>query len=251
MTTLPRITLFYEDLPQPQQEAYERVYPQGIGKVLVEALEARGLKVHLALMSEHQNGLTDEVLDRTDVMVWWVHKGSEKGMILPETTNRVFDRVMGGMGFVPLHSSFATDIFRKLMGTGCTINFRNKGEVERVWVVDSTHPIAKGLDRYIELDLEECYGEDWDIPAPDELVFVSWFEGGDVFRSGCCWKRGRGKVFFFRPGHETAPTYHNKDVQQVIYNACLWAAPGEPVRPLREHTRRPVIKIEASPTLWG
>lgn len=241
MSESPRVTVFYEDLPQPQQDLYEKTYPRGIGPTVAAALARRGLVVQLARMSEEECGLTDEVLERTDVMVWWTHKGGEADVqdrIPQSVSNRVYRRVLGGMGFIPLHSSFTTDVFQRLMGTSCKIYFRNMGEIERVWTIDPSHPIAKGVGRYIELEQEEMYGEDFDIPAPDELIFVSWFEGGDVFRSGCCWRRGRGRIFFFRPGHETAPTYHNTDIQQVIFNACLWAAPEQEIVPPRTHIRR-------------
>ena len=94
-----------------------------------------------------------------------------------------------------------------------------------LWVVDPAHPIVEGMPDYFELPNTEMYGEPFGIPKPDDLVFISWFQGGEVFRSGCCWHRERGRVFYFRPGHETFPIYHNADVQRVIYNAVRWAAP--------------------------
>jgi trehalose utilization protein len=186
------------------------------------------------------------VLDDTDVLVWWSHTAVD--LVLPEVTERVHDRILAGMGFIPLHSSMSSHIFRRLLGTRARIYFRNVGERERLWVIDPAHAIVRGVDRYIELDREEMYGEDFEIPAPDELVFVSWFEGGEVFRSGCCWRRGRGRIFYFRPGHESFPTYYNEDIQTVIYNACIWAAPPFPVAPNRDHVRvtQPVEPAEIS-----
>jgi trehalose utilization protein len=141
------------------------------------------------------------------------------------------------MGFIALHSTLVAPIFRKLMGTTATMRWRNVGERERVWVIDRAHPIAQGIGDFIELQAEEMYSEDFDIPPPDDLVFISWFEGGEVFRSGCCWKRGRGRVFYFRPGHETAPTFHNEKVQRVLYNAVMWAAPVTAERIFKENQR--------------
>lgn len=126
------------------------------------------------------------------------------------------------MGLLVLHSGHFSKIFKKLMGTSCDLKWREADDKERLWVIDPTHPIVSGLGSYIELEKEEMYGEHFDIPAPDELVFVSWFEGGEVFRSGATYKRGRGKVFYFRPGHETYPTYHNQEIQTVIKNAVNW-----------------------------
>ena len=105
------------------------------------------------------------------------------------------------------------------------LGWREDGDKERIWVSKPSHPIAKGLGRYFELPHEETYSEPFDIPEPDQTVFISWYEGGEVFRSGCCYTRGNGKVFYFQPGHETYPTYYNKDVQTVIRNAVYWAKP--------------------------
>ena len=90
--------------------------------------------------------------------------------------------------------------------------------LERVWVVLPSHPIAQGLPPYFEVPQSEMYGEPFDIPAPDELLFLSWFSGGEVFRSGCTFRRGRGRIFFFGPGHETFPIYHDPHVRRVIAN---------------------------------
>ena len=159
----------------------------------------------------------------TDVLIWWGHKAHEE--VRDETVNRVQARVLHGMGLVVLHSGHHSKIFKRLMGTSCNLIWRVADEVERIWVVAPSHPIATGLDRYIELDREEMYGEFFDVPPPEELVFLSWFPGGEVFRSGCCYTRGSGKIFYFRPGHESYPTFYNADVRKVIANAVHWAAP--------------------------
>ncbi len=140
---------------------------------------------------------------------------------------------MGGMGLIVLHSGHYSKIFKKLMGTDCGLKWREAHEKERIWTVDPSHPIARGVPEYFELKPEEMYGEHFDIPAPDELIYVSWFEGGEVFRSGCTFRRGQGKIFYFRPGHETYPTYYHPIVRRIIANGVHWAAPsgaGVPVR---------------------
>jgi trehalose utilization protein len=233
----PRVTVFCEDTRQPQQEAYERVYPQGIGPIIASALRGHGLAVRNVYQSEPDNGLPQSVLEETDVLVYWSHKAWRD--VATETIQRAYEHVLAGMGFIALHSTLVAPLFRKLMGTTATMRWRNVGERERVWVIDHAHPIAQGIGDCIELEAEEMYSEEFDIPTPDELVFISWFEGGEVFRSGCCWKRGRGRVFYFRPGHETAPTFHNEKVQRVLYNAVMWATPSSTVREIRQNERAP------------
>jgi trehalose utilization protein len=158
------------------------------------------------------------------VLVWWGHKAHEE--VSDEIAARVWSRVVDeGMGLVVLHSAHFSKVFKRLMGSGCDLKWREDGERERLWVVAPGHPIVQGVPECIVIEREEMYGEHFDIPAPDELVFVSWFAGGEVFRSGCCYYRGRGRIFYFRPGHETYPTYYHPDVLRVIGNGARWAAP--------------------------
>jgi trehalose utilization protein len=163
------------------------------------------------------------VLNSTDVLVWWGHVAHEE--VSDEVVARVQARVLDGMGLIVLHSAHYSKIFRTLMGTTCNLTWRENGEVERLWVIAQGHPITEGLGEYIEIEHEETYGEPFDVPPPETLVFVSWFGDGEVFRSGICYTRGRGRIFYFRPGHETLPTYHHPDVQRVIANAVRWTAP--------------------------
>jgi trehalose utilization protein len=217
------VTVFSEDYPQPQPEKYALAYPKGIQHSLATPLRERGLAVQDALATQPQHGLSEAVLEQTDVLVYWEHLAGTR--MDDEVVRRVHKRILGGMGFIALHSAAISKLFRKLVGTTTGFRYRNVGERERVWVIDPAHPITQGLQRYIQLEGEEMYGEPFDIPKPDELVLISWFEGGEVCRSGCCWRRGLGKVFYFRPGHETTPTFDNPDVQRLLYNAVLWAAP--------------------------
>jgi trehalose utilization protein len=187
--------------------------------------ESADFAVRTATLDEPENGLPEPVLMKTDVLIWWGHTAHEE--VDDATVNRVHGRVLHGMGLIVLHSAHFSKIFKRLMGTSCNLIWRVADEMERIWVVDPAHPIADGLDRYLEIAREEMYGEYFDIPAPDELVFVSWFPGGEVFRSGCCYTRGSGRVFYFRPGHEKYPTYYHDGVKRVIANAVRWAAPGD------------------------
>ncbi len=220
----PRITVWNEYRHERENEFIGSVYPQGIHGAIAEGLRGAGFDVHTATLDEPEHGLTEDVLANTDVLTWWGHKAH--GDVSDAIVERVYRRVLAGMGLIVLHSGHHSKIFRKLMGTSCSLRWREADERERLWVVNPSHPIADGLDAYFEIPEAEMYGELFDIPTPEDLVFVSWFEGGNVFRSGCCWHRGRGKVFYFRPGHETYPIYHMPVVRQVMANAVRWAAPG-------------------------
>jgi len=202
-----------------------KIYPKGMHAVIAEGLnEHSDFVVSTATMDEPEHGLTAKVLDDTDVLIWWGHIAHHE--VSDEVVERVCSRVVtGGMGLIVLHSGHMSKPFRRLMGTTCLLKWREAGEKERLWVIDRAHPIADGMPDYFELPHTEMYGEPFDIPQPDELVFVSWFAGGEVFRSGCCWHRGRGKVFYFRPGHETYPIYYDANVRRVLSNAVKWAAP--------------------------
>ncbi len=223
MSTL-RVTVWNEGRHEKKNPAVQKVYPQGMHTVIAQALQAQGLTVGTATLDEPEHGLTEAVLNQTDVLIWWGHLAH--GEVQDEIVNRVHARVLDGMGLVVLHSGHFSKIFQKLMGTTCNLKWREANEKERIWVVDPGHPVAEGIGEYFEIEHEEMYGEHFDIPAPDSLVFVSWFAGGDVFRSGCAYHRGRGKIFYFRPGHETYPTYYQPEVQRVILNAVRWV--GQP-----------------------
>ncbi|AIF44429.1 ThuA domain-containing protein [Virgibacillus sp. SK37] len=217
-----RVTVWNEYRHEKENSNVASIYPNGIHQTIASFLQEAGYETQTATLDEAEHGLTEEVLSETDVLIWWGHKMHEK--VSEEIAERVKQCVLEGMGLIVLHSGHFSKVFKKLMGTTCDLKWREADEKERLWVVDPTHPITEGLGEYIELEKEEMYGEHFDIPAPDELVFVSWFEGGEVFRSGATFKRGRGKIFYFRPGHESYPTYHNKEIQKVITNGVKWAA---------------------------
>lgn len=206
------------------------IYPNGIHQAIAGFLKNDFENVTTATLDEDQHGLTDEVLEKTDVLLWWGHMAHDE--VEDKIVEKVKQRVLDGMGLIVLHSGHFSKVFKALMGTSCDLKWREAGEKERLWVVDPSHPIAEGIGEYIELEQEEMYGEHFDIPTPDELVFVSWFAGGEVFRSGATFKRGKGKIFYFRPGHETYPTYDNKDIQRVISNAVKWAGNSNGATPI-------------------
>jgi trehalose utilization protein len=220
-----RVTVWNEYLHEVEEEAIAAIYPDGIHGAIATALRADGLSVRTATLAEPEHGLTEAVLADTDVLIWWGHMAHDR--VADEIVNRVYQRIVaGGMGLVVLHSGHFSKIFIRLMGATCNLKWREAGEKERVWVVSPAHPIVAGLPEWFDIPNTEMYGEHFDIPEPDQLVLISWFEGGNVFRSGCCFHRGRGKIFYFRPGHETYPIYHQPHVLRVITNAARWAAPA-------------------------
>lgn len=221
MADNPRVTIWNEYRHERRDERVARIYPAGIHGTLASALSEAGLTVRTATLDEPEHGLPRSVLDETDVLLWWGHLAHEE--VADGVVDRVQARVLDGMGLVVLHSGHFSKVFKRLMGTSCDLKWRHDDR-ERLWVVAPGHPIAEGIDEYIELE-EEMYGEPFDVPPPETLVFVSWFAGGEVFRSGCCYTRGLGRIFYFRPGHEEVPTYHNAGIQRVIINAVRWAAP--------------------------
>jgi trehalose utilization protein len=218
-----RVTVWNEFRHEKNDDAVKAVYPNGIHNAIADFLRPAGFAVRTATLDEPEHGLPDDVVLNTDVLLWWGHMAHQD--VQDSVVARVHERVLEGMGLIVLHSGHYSKIFKRLMGTSGNLKWREIGEKERVWVVEPGHPIAEGLGEYFEVPRAEMYGEPFGIPAPDTLVFVSWFEGGDVFRSGCCWNRGRGRVFYFRPGHETYPIFYQAEIQRIITNAVRWAAP--------------------------
>jgi len=220
------VTVWNEYRHERESDVVADVYPDGIHAVIAEALREGGHDVRTATLDEGpQHGLTEEVLADTDVLTWWGHDAHDE--VRDEVVDRVQERVLEGMGLLVLHSGHYSKVFTRLMGTSCSLKWREAAERERLWVVEPGHPIADGIDESIEVEEAEMYGERFDVPRPDALVFNSWFEGGEVFRSGCCYRRGNGRVFYFRPGHETYPVYHQPEIRRILRNAVAWAAPGD------------------------
>lgn len=238
-----RVRVWGEYRHERQPGKPQEIYPNGMHNAIADYLRRQpGMDVSTACLDDPEHGLTEEALANTDVLTWWGHMAH--GEVKDEIVDRVKWAVLGGMGLIVLHSGHFSKIFKTLMGTGCDLRWREIGEKERIWVIDPSHPITDGLPEYFEIPHEEMYGERFDIPAPDELVLVGWFAGGEVFRSGCCWHRGRGKVFYFQPGHETYPIYYQEEVLRVIANAVRWAAPMNTPVPHTGHKPEPLEDIK-------
>ncbi len=217
-----RVTVWGENVHEHTNELVAKTYPQGMhGQIAAQLRKDSNLEVTTVTLQDPEHGMTVERLEATDVLTWWGHKAH--GDVQDAIVDRVAKRVYEGMGLIVLHSGHFSKVFKKLMGTPCDLRWREAGERERLWVVNPGHRIARDLPAHFELEMEEMYGEPFGVPEPLETVFSSWFQGGETFRSGLVYRRGAGNIFYFRPGHETYPTYHDDNVGLVLRNAVNWA----------------------------
>ena len=243
-----RVTVWGENVHErregPRDEPVRRIYGEGMHEVIAAGLReylGAAAVVRTATLDQPEHGLTDETLAQTDVMTWWGHAAHDQ--VSDAVVEKVHQRVLDGMGLLVLHAGHYSKIFKRLMGTSCSLRWRETGEREIVWTVNPGHPIAAGLPSPFIVPQQEMYGEYFDIPQPDELVFISSYTGGEVFRSGCTFTRGWGKVFYFSPGHETYPVYFQPEIRRVIANGVRWAYnPGG--------VRATPYTADMSPTGW-
>ena len=217
-----KVVVWNENIHEKEMPELIELYPEGLHGYIAKFLEQNDIEVTTATLDEPECGLTKELLEETDVLIWWGHAGHH--LVPDEIVDRVQNAVFKGMGLIVLHSAHFSKIFKRLMGTTCCLKWRD-GARERLWTVKPNHPIAKGIPETFALECEEMYGEPFDIPEPQETVFMGWFDGGEVFRSGCTWVRGNGRIFYFQPGHEANASLKNCYVQQIITNAVRWACP--------------------------
>lgn len=236
-----RATVWGENVHEHKNKAVAEAYPNGMHAQIAKVLgEDKNIEASTATLQEAEHGLSEEKLDKTDVLLWWGHAAHK--LVEDEVVERVVKRVWEGMGLVVLHSGHHAKVFTRLLGAPANLHWREAGERERIWVVNPGHPIARGLPPFFELENEEMYGEPFTVPEPLETVFLSWFQGGEVFRSGLTYRRGAGNIFYFRPGHETYRTYYDKHVGLVLRNAVNWAYNPERHAELLKAPNRPVDK---------
>lgn len=223
-----KVTIFNEFLHEQEDERVKAVYPNGIHNQLKSFLESDDVVVRTVVEYDSERkvitdcGITDELLDDTDVLIWWGHVGHQH--VPDEIVEKCYKHVLNGMGAIFLHSAHHSKLFKKLMGTSCNLKWRD-GEKERLWNINPIHPIMQGIGEFFDVPAEEMYGEMFDIPTPDELLMIGTYTSHEVFRSACTWQRAYGKVFYFQPGHESNPTYKIPEVQTIIKNAVQWAKP--------------------------
>jgi trehalose utilization protein len=217
-------TVWNEFRHEKKDKAVKEIYPEGIHTVIADSLNKENdITADTATLDEAEHGLTESRLNNIDVLLWWSHMAHKE--VSDEIVERVASRVLAGMGLIVLHSSHFSKIFKRLLGTTCSLKWAEDGEKERVWNLAPDHPITAGIGEYFMVPHAEMYGERFDIPEPERLIFLSWFPGGEVFRSGCTFQRGNGRIFYFRPGHETFPIYYQEEIIRIIANAVRWAAP--------------------------
>ena len=218
-----RVTVWNEFYHEKKKPQILEMYPGGLHEYIASFLRDDDIEVRAVTLDDECQGLPDEVLDDTDVLIWWGHV--KHGDVDDALVERIQNRILGGMGFIALHSAHNSKVFKKMMGTSCSLKWRDHSR-ERIWNICPSHPIAKGVDETFVLEDEEMYGEFFDIPKPDDVIFLGWYNSGEVFRSGCTFTRGNGKIFYFQPGHETNPAFRNENVQKIIKNAVRWACPS-------------------------
>lgn len=219
-----RVTVWHEYVLEKERADIASIYPKGIHEALGDIFrEEERFQVTTVTLDMPEQGLDEKLLQQTDVLVWFGHMAHDK--VSDELAERIKKRVWDGMGLILLHSSAQSKIFDRVLGCTREVRWREVGEKERIWVIHRSHPIVKGLPVCFDIPHSEMYGEPFEIPVPDELVFISWYEGGDVLRSGCCYQRGTGKIFYFAPGHEEYPIFYQKEVRTVLKNAIDWARP--------------------------
>ncbi|SBW17111.1 ThuA domain-containing protein [Protofrankia symbiont of Coriaria ruscifolia] len=236
----PLRVLVWGENKQDQEEEVRQVYPLTMHETIAAALRrllGERARVETATLQEPEHGLPPARVAEIDVLLWWGHVAHN--MIADEVVDRLQHRVQQGMGLIVLHSGHLSKIFRRLMGTNCHLRWREGGDREILWPVMPDHPILRGISRPIVLSRHEMYGEPFNVPAPESLLFISNFSGGEVIRSGMCWTRGQGRIFYFSPGHETHPVYHHPAIQRVLANAVQWCAPRCPPVTLEESPQCP------------
>lgn len=232
-----RVLVWNEFHHEKVEEKIKEIYPEGIHGAIAEFLgEDEEISVRTATLDDENCGITKEILDETDVIIWWGHMRHK--LVPDEIAALVRDAVLDGMGAIFLHSAHHSKPFKLLLGTSCNLTWRESDDREIVWVIEPSHPITKDVDRFFVLEHEETYGEPFTIPTPDKLLLIGNFSGGEVFRSGCLYERGNGKIFYFQPGHEAYPIFRHSAVRSIIKNAVHFVAPSYRKRTDCPHVRK-------------
>jgi trehalose utilization protein len=211
----------------------KEVYPNDINTAIAEGLKplaARGWEIVKASLNDPDQGISDALLNSTDVLIWWGHK--KHGAVKDELVSKIVNRVKeGNMGFIATHSSHFCKPLKKLLGTPCSWGeYKADGTSVEILVKEPSHPICKGVKDF-KLPKIERYGEPFAVPSPEAVPLDGVYTRPDgqtqPGRMGLCWTIGKGKVFYFTPGHETYDDYYRPEVRRIFVNAVEWAAPGK------------------------
>jgi len=226
------VVIWNEFRHEKTKEKARALYPNGLHATIKGYLDKNeDMEITLAALDDPDQGLSDERLQNTDVLVWWGHMAHDEvdSVLVKKIRDRVWE---GKMGFIALHSAHMARPFCAIVGTEGVLSCgRNQKEI--MWTLMPSHEISAGIPDHFLIEEEELYAEPFHIPEPDELVFGAWFEDGHILRAGAGFRRGAGKIFYFQPGHETCPSFHNPYVLRVIENAIRWVRPCEQVSPVK------------------
>jgi trehalose utilization protein len=232
--------------------APKEVFPNDInGAVAAGLAKLRGYTVKTASITDPEQGVSQAALDETDVLIWWGHQ--RHGQVSDEAVQRIVARVKdGGMGIIFLHSAhFAKPLKAVLGSSGAWSAYVNDRSTHRITVADTKHPIARGVRDFV-IPKEERYEEPFIVPEPEAVVFDGYYESTKTnARQGLCWTIGKGRVFYFRPGHEEFPIFFMPEVRRILRNAALWCARDEagiwedndPAAPAARATNEPPLAL--------
>ncbi|GHU07892.1 trehalose utilization protein ThuA [Spirochaetia bacterium] len=222
-----RVTVWNEYGKEQEGKEVSDVYPNGMHEAIAAFLNKDPeISAKTSTMRDSEQGLSEALLAETDVMLWWGHIHHNE--VEEKYVQRVIDSVHSGMGIIFLHSAHQSRPFLRLLGTSGRLSWREANERERLWTATPGHPIAQGVPEQFVIEHDEMYSEPFGIPEPLSTVFIGWFQGGNVLRSGVTFMRNNGRIFYFQPGHETFPVYHNVHVQRILTNAVKWSHPVGP-----------------------
>ncbi|MEZ5042821.1 MAG: alpha/beta hydrolase fold domain-containing protein [Saprospiraceae bacterium] len=276
----PKIKVVVWDERQKKQQ---KAYPDFMGNHIADYLKKNDLlRVYSVGLDDPEQGLSDEVLENCEVMIWWGHVRHPE--ISVATSKKLIERVKAGtLEMIFLHSAHWANPFVEAMNevtrqrveakyatleAQVTIEFvtppdslrfrvpklgemvkpaiyerkfpdgqlkvkvdmptcifpfyRADGKPSTVITLQPKHPIAKGIPSQFTIPATEMYDEPFHVPDPDEVIFEERWETGEWFRSGSLWNVGKGKVFYFRPGHETYKVYYEVMPLKIIENTVLW-----------------------------
>lgn len=200
------------------------VYPDDIDGALADVLGRQaGLVVSRGRLTDLQAGLSDQVLDASDALVWWGHLRHDA--VPDDRALAVVKRVREGrLGFVALYAACGSKPFRQMMSMPCEPgSWREDGRPEFVSIKAPDHPIARGIAPFT-ISKTDMFSEPFAVPEPETVVFVSSWQKGETLRSGLTWTIGKGRVAYLRTGPDNYPVLFHPSIRQAIANSVRWVS---------------------------